>query len=69
MMTTSADNCFIRQYSCARSNWRTISTSSVSSMRTTTMGKSPEIPWAQSAERSSVLRLSTSEDGREEASE
>ena len=34
MMTRSADNCFMRQYSCARNNWRTISRSSASSMRT-----------------------------------
>src|ERR1700732_1403800 len=38
-------------------------------MRTRTMGRSPEIPWAHNAECSSVLLLSTSEDGRIEASE
>src|SRR6266487_2831452 len=69
IMTRSADNCFVRQYSCARSNCRTISTSSALSMRASTIGRSPEMPWAHSAERSSVLRLSTSEDGRSDASE
>ena len=38
-------------------------------MRARTIGKSPEIPWAHSADRSSVLRPNTSEDGRREASE
>src|SRR5271170_5139137 len=64
MMTTSADNCFMRQFSCARSNWRMMSTSSGSSMRARMIGKSPEIPCDQSVEISSELRASTSAVGR-----
>ena len=69
MITTSADNCFMRQYSWARNNCRMISTSSGSSIRASTMGRSPEIPWAQSVVISRELALNTSGEGRREESE
>src|ERR1700678_4321351 len=68
MITTSADNCFMRQYSCARSIWRMMSTSSGSSMRARMIGRSPEIPCAHSVEISSELRASTSAVGRSDGS-
>ena len=40
----------MRQYSCARRSWRTMSRSSGSSMRTRTIGRSPEMPCAQRAD-------------------
>ena len=48
-ITRSTASCFIRQYSCARSSCRTMPRSSGSSIRTRTIGRSPEIPWAHSA--------------------
>ena len=48
MITRSTSSSFSRQYSCARSSWRTMSRSSSSSMRTTTIGRSPEMPYGHS---------------------
>ena len=59
----------MRQYSCARSSCRTMPTSSASSICTSTMGRSPEIPCAQSAAGPSTCRASTSEGARSERSE
>ncbi|MNL19277.1 hypothetical protein D3C87_1404690 [compost metagenome] len=42
-MTRSTPSRFMRQYSCARSNWRTWAISSISSIRNRTIGRSPEI--------------------------
>ncbi len=44
MMTRSTPRRFIRQYSWARSIWRTWAMSSISSMRSRTIGRSPEMP-------------------------
>ena len=42
-MTRSTASRFMRQYSCARSSWRTWAMSSTSSMRSSTIGRSPEM--------------------------
>src|SRR5665647_2772531 len=42
-MTRSTARRFIRQYSWARSSWRTWAMSSISSIRSSTIGRSPEI--------------------------
>ena len=54
----------MRQYSWARSNCRTMVMSSALSMRTNTIGNSPEMPCAHSAFAPPLPRRMVTDDGR-----
>ena len=54
-ITRSTSSSFRRQYSWARNSCRTMSMSSISSMRTRTIGRSPEIPYGHRPGRAAFV--------------
>src|SRR5665647_1934706 len=67
-MTRSTARRFIRQYSWARSSWRTWAMSSVSSMRSSTIGRSPEIECGHRPDCMPAPRTIASDETRKPAS-